>query len=357
VKQICFLLIILEFLAYGCKKGAQAADEGNNENKVEQSSPVTEVEAVILKKDEFSKEMSANGKVSALKKVDVRTKLNEPVLKIMVRTGQKVKAGEVIAVLDTLELYHTYLRQKVVYEKARIDFSDKLVALGYSEENIGEMPEELRKNARMRSGIELAETDFTIGRNNYMSAFIKAPIDGIVANMDLNEGNYPENGLICTIIDNRQLKVDFFILEEESMLVSKNLKVDVSPFYNGTIKEKGTITAINPTVDNGLINVSARIDGNNPALYDGVTVKVYIKSSPKKCLSIPKEAVVLRTGKKVVFTYCKGEQVSKWNYVTTEEENSTHVVVTEGLKELDTVIVSGNLHLGNDVPCVVSDLE
>ena len=153
------------------------------------------------------------------------------------------------------------------------------------------------------------------------------------------------------------MDVDFLILEEEASRVSKGLKVDISPFYNEKIRRTGTITSINPTVENGLILVRAEISGNSPDLYDGMTVKVYVKSAPRYCLSIPKEAIVLRTGKKVVFTYNKGEKTARWNYVTTGQENSTHVVITEGLKNMDTVIVSGNLHLGDGVPCTLSSLE
>ncbi len=356
IKSILFSFLLLA-VVYGCNKGAKAADDETGEDKVEQITTAAEVEAIVLKSDNFSKELSANGKVTAVKKVDVRSRLSETILKINVNTGQEVKAGQIIAILDTLELYHSYLRQKVLYEKAKIDFSDKLVALGYSDENIADMPKELLQNARMRSGIELAKTDFIIAQNKYQSAYIKAPIDGAVANMNVKEGNYLDNGFICTIIDNSKLKVDFYILEEESVLVNKGLKVQAFTFFNESLKANGTITAINPTVENGLIMVSAELNSSASALYDGVTVKVYVRSSPKKCLAIPKDAIVLRTGKKVVFTYNQKEQVSKWNYVTTGEENSTHVVITEGLKDLDTVIVSGNLHLGNDVPCVLSTLK
>jgi membrane fusion protein, multidrug efflux system len=364
MKHITMLMLLTLFMA-SCNREAKekGPEESLNEQNIEgennesadiiERESLSEVEGILLKKGGFSKELSANGKISAIVKVDVRTKLNGPVMQIKVSNGQWVKAGQLIAVHDTLELYHTYKRQKLLFEKARLDFSDALIALGYSSENIVGIPPGQLRNAEMRSGIALAETDFDIARDKYLLAFIKAPVGGRVANLNLNEGNYPNNGFICAIIDNSKLRVDFFILEEESSIVRQGLKVDVSPFYNDRLRMEGTISAVNPTVDNGLIMVSALVDGNNPSLYDGITVKVFVKSAPKQCLAIPKEAIVLRTAKKVVFTYSSGEKVAKWNYVETGEENSTHVEVVKGLHEMDTVIVSGNLHLGNDVPCML----
>jgi len=357
MKKITLLMLTFLILATGCNREGQTEKEEDNEN-YEGKEQVTEVEAVLLKKDEFSKELSANGKISAINNVEIRTKLNEPVMLIKVKNGQWVNAGETIAVLDTFELYHSFIRQKIQYEKARLDFADALVSLGYVIDDLDNVPKDQRRNAEMRSGVILAETDFALAKDKYLSAFIKAPVYGQVANLDLNEGNYPANGgYFCSIINNKRLNVDFYILEEEASIVSKGLKIDVSPFYNVKIKEKGQITAINPTVENGLIWVTAVITSETPALYDGITVKVYVKSASKQCLAVPKEAIVLRTGKKVVFTYNKGEQTAMWNYVETGEENSTHVEITKGLKEMDTVIVSGNLHLGNDVPCTISNVQ
>ena len=64
---------------------------------------------------------------------------------------------------------------------------------------------------------------------------------------------------------------------------------------------------------------------------------------------MPKTAVVLRTGKQVVFTVVDGKAV--WNYVQTGLENATEYTITsETLKEGDQIIVSGNINLAHESP-------
>lgn len=348
IKPILLIVFICPLLC-NCKRDKQQA--GDSDPMVEELSSKTEVEGITLKKGEFSKELSANGKISAQAKVQVTTKLNEAVTKLLVQNGQWVKQGDLIAILDTFELYHSYNREKARYEKAQLDFADMLLGQGYKMDHLENIPKDQLKNARMRSGITMSKTDLELAKDKFQQAIVKAPISGQIANLEVSQGNKPDKGVICSIINNNQLYVDFYILEEESSIVSKGLKLEVSPFYNDRVKQAGYITGINPTVENGLIKVRAELKGQNNALYDGITVKVFVKSDPRICLAVPKEAIVLRTGKKVIFTYNREEQTAIWNYVQTGDENSTHVEILDGLKNGDIVIVSGNLHLGHDVPC------
>ena len=85
-----------------------------------------------------------------------------------------------------------------------------------------------------------------------------------------------------------------------------------------------------------------------------MNVRVSVKRSLGQQLVIPKTAVVLRSGKQVVFTLQEGKAM--WNYVHTGLENATEYVVSdksqkgieEGLSEGDTVIVTGNLNLAHE---------
>ena len=356
-KAILFLLAICIIITGSCKHQAEASSEEESSETYNEKTTLTEVEGTVLHLGEFSKELSANGKVAASQKVVLRSTISQPILEVKVENGQWVNKGQLIALLDTFELHHTLLRQKASFQKAQLDFADLLLSQGYAIDRLDEVPDNQLTNAKMRSGLTIAQTDLTIALDKYNSAFIKAPIDGHVANLSATEGNYPgNNGHICTIINNKVLKVDFYILEEESKLIKNGLNLEVAPFYDESERYKGTVTAINPTVDNGLILLSGTIARPDSKLYDGITVKVYARSQPQTCLAVPKEAVVLRTGRKVVFTYNPVQQHAIWNYVTTADENSTHIVVTEGLSDGDTVITAGNLHLGHEVPVSMSQL-
>jgi membrane fusion protein (multidrug efflux system) len=153
--------------------------------------------------------------------------------------------------------------------------------------------------------------------------------------------------VFCTIINPNTLEVSFSVLENEFGFISKGQKIEIQSFTDKDKQFKGVITEINPIVDkNGLIKIKAKVTSKNTGLLDGINVKVFINKPLEGVIVIPKEALVLRTNRVVVFTYENG--LAKWNYVELAGENSTSYAIKKGLKISDTLIVSGNLNLSHD---------
>lgn len=84
-----------------------------------------------------------------------------------------------------------------------------------------------------------------------------------------------------------------------------------------------------------------------------MNVRVSIQRSLGKQLVIPKEALVLRSGKQVVFTLVDGK--AHWNYVATGLENTGFYTIVEGLKEGDVVITGGNINLAHESPVKLAE--
>ena len=127
----------------------------------------------------------------------------------------------------------------------------------------------------------------------------------------------------------------------------------VIPYAGGSSFE-GSVSEVNPLVDtNGMVKVKADVNGEGK-LFSGMNVRVSVRRNLGEQLVIPKTAVVLRSGKQVVFTLKEGRAM--WNYVHTGLENATEYVVSDksrkgvedGLLEGDTVIVAGNLNLAHE---------
>ena len=105
-----------------------------------------------------------------------------------------------------------------------------------------------------------------------------------------------------------------------------------------------------------MVHVKARIEGTPKELFDGMNVKVSVFRSVENAMVIPKTAVVLRSGKQVVFSLKNGE--AYWNYVHTMLENLEYCTLAEDgdntLQEGDTIIVTGNLNLAHETPVKVT---
>ncbi|HEX3009975.1 MAG TPA: efflux RND transporter periplasmic adaptor subunit, partial [Bacteroidales bacterium] len=121
----------------------------------------------------------------------------------------------------------------------------------------------------------------------------------------------------------------------------------IMPFSLDSVVFTGYVSEINPMInENGMVKVKARVKNSNRILFEGMNVKVFVGNAFPSRLVVPKQAVVIRQGKQVVFTYEDGR--AKWNYVKTGFENSTEYTIEEGIDVGAQVIITNNLNLGHD---------
>ena len=153
------------------------------------------------------------------------------------------------------------------------------------------------------------------------------------------------------MIDPTAMEVDFSVLENELALIRVGDEVGISPFADPTHVAVGAVSEVNPLVDeDGLVRVKAVVRSSE-GLFDGMNVRVRVRRSLDKQLVVPKGAVVMRSGKQVVFTL-DGDK-ALWNYVRTGLENDSCYTIVEGLKPGDQVITSGNINLAHEAPVKV----
>jgi RND family efflux transporter MFP subunit len=312
------------------------------------------VKAIPLKLQDFNHEIVSNGSIVSRQKADLRFQTSsEHITAIYVKNGDRVSKGQKIAMLDQFSLQNSMVQTKDNLEKARLELQDVLIGQGYTLADSAKVPAEIMKIARLRSNYDQNLNQYELAKYNYDNSVLYAPFNGTVANLFTKEHNLPASGEpFCTIIDNEHPEAVFMILENELPLVHTGDKVRINPYAITGNMTEGRITEINPLVDkNGMVRIKALINASKDKLYDGMNVKVRIQKIVGKQLVIPKEALVLRTGKKVVFTLKNGR--AQWNYVQTGMENSEGYVVTEGLNENDSVIYEGNLNLASESPVVL----
>ena len=70
----------------------------------------------------------------------------------------------------------------------------------------------------------------------------------------------------------------------------------MSPFVHEEETYEGTVTEINPTIDErGLVAVKARVKNTSDTLMDGMNVRVVVENAVEQQFVVPKEAVVERS--------------------------------------------------------------
>lgn len=311
-----------------------------------------EVTAQTLKREVFDHELVSNGKVVAGVQADLLFETAGIVASIYVKNGDFVKKGQKLAELDKFRLTNKTAQAKDALEKAKLELQDVLIGQGYPVDDHSKVPADIMKLARVKSGYDQSLSQYDLARYEEEHATLTAPFDGIVANLFSKPYNAASTSeAFCTIVGAQGMEADFTVLESELPLIKNGDKVIVTPYSDAVSKYEGRITQINPLVDDkGMVKVKAVVNSKGK-LFSGMNVRVNVHRSLGEQLVIPKNAVVLRSGKQVVFTLKDGK--AQWNYVQTGLENAESYSVVDGLKEGDIVIVTGNVNLAHEAPVKV----
>ena len=344
-QHVLFFLIIT--VLFSCK------------NKNQEESPVVHdalpeeknrVETIILQQQNFTREIISNGKLAAIQKAELYFEIQGIIKMINVKNGQPVPKGLVLATLQDDDLQYDLKDARVTFEETEIEKMDDLLSMGYknaSEKDI--LPEHIRI-ANIRSGYSQAKLALEEADRALKEATLTAPFAGKVAGVKQKSFEKADQSEpFCTLINDSRFTIDFPLLETEVGQVKTGQKVTVTPVA-GAIETTGTIAEIDPQIDeNGLAWIKAEVV--NPGGYiEGMNVKVSIKKATPNQLVVPKQAVVLRQNREVLFRYTNG--IAYWTYVNVLDENEKQYAVKAAedatLNAGDTVIISNNLNLAHE---------
>ena len=317
-------------------------------------SQVNEVTVMKLEKKDFNHELVSNGKLVAKEYADLYFRSAEVVGQVYVKNGTRVRKGQKLAELNMFKLNNNLKQTQNALAQASLEMQDVLIGQGYAPDKPEAIPADVMELAQVKSGYEQAKAQYELAQHEVEQATLVAPFDGIVANLFDKAHSLANTGEpFCRVISTANMEVDFTVLESELPLIGVGDKVEVTPYASAVGARTGCISEINPLVDeNGMVRVKAKVDGSEK-LFDGMNVRISVKRSLGQQLVVPKTAVVLRSGKQVVFTHQNG--VALWNYVQTALENMTEYTLVEGLSEGAVVIVSGNVNLAHEAPVKVME--
>lgn len=350
-RQYFNIIIAAMAAATACSTGGERAENERTAIAVGDADKVQEVTVMELHPSTFSHEIVGNGRAAARRKADLSFSAGGMVDEVLVRNGQRVAKGQPLVRLDRFQLENELAKAREAVESARLEMQDVIIGQGYDPEQMAQVPTEVVKLARQRSNLEANELALAAAERNLQDATLVAPMGGVVANMAARPHSVAPQP-VCTLIDDSAMDVEFEVLESELPMVRPGDAVEVAPFSSPT-RSRGTVTELNPMVDaNGMVKVRATVGGNH-TMIDGMNVRVTIGRAVEQALVVPKSAVVLRSGRQVVFTLDDGKAM--WHYVATGLENLSQYTITEGLEPGMMVITSGNINLAHESPVKVME--
>lgn len=349
-KIFCFCFIF-PVIFLGCKSSKSAEEEAENSKPAPHTTSV--VSTKVAERKAFRWVLLSNGKISNQSASKITFKSSGVIAYIKVKNGARVQAGQLLAQLENHEQTLALRQVELQLSEAKVEINDLLISQGGRKGDSTSVKPDVWTYIKLRSGYERARLALLKAQNDLENTYLRAPFGGIVANLNTKPfNNTSSSEAFCTLLSQAAPLVEFVVLETELMAVQTGQKVVIQPIAFGERTYQGTVEEINPFVnDQGLVQVKARVQNGDKYLFEGMNVRVRVEKSISNQVVVPKEAIVERSGKKVIFTYVADTDTSglaKWNYVTIAHENDTETAINEGIKAKDVVIVEGNLNIGHD---------
>jgi len=358
---LALILAIASLLS--CKPAGSApppgAEEATGHIAGKDRFPVRTVPAVSKA---FRLRTFSNGQLATSVHTEIKTDIGGALLSHPTGEGVMVKRGALLAQLDSTPVQLRLEQARLTLEEAENSKNDLLVMQGGQWGVDSSISAQQLQNILLQSGYKKALQAIRQLEYELAQTTITAPFAGIVSGVKVARYQHLGAGeTICTLIDPYSFEAVFPLLEKEALRVELGQRVKVQPLALPEQELLATVSSINPVVDeNGLVRLHAKIRREDLQRYrnqllEGMNVRVIIEKSIPGQLVIPKSAVVLRSGKPVVFTYDKPSGLAKWNYVTVTYENDTEAAIGKGLKAADLVIYEGNLNLDHDAAVTIEN--
>lgn len=343
-----YLLLLFAFLYTSCSSEKEKGEEIPMESFREEVQP-TAVMVSNSEKKSFDYLINATGKIEASEQVMVIVERQGYLQELLINEGQQVKAGDVIAQLDVTDSKFELEKAQIELRSRMADFENQKLGYPsiYDTENTNlALIQEWDERLKASSGALSAEIGLREAQMNLDKSTIRAPISGTIADLKIKKGSLVNSGdEICEILSTGQLEMKVKVLESDINYIKKNQKAEIYPVSGGPEGLTGTVSSINPKVDeNGLVQVTIQLQrqGN---LLSGMNARAIIRAPQSNSLVVPKQAVVYRSGRPVVFTIENNQAI--WNYVEVGKDNGKEIELLDGIQPDVQVIVSNNVQLGH----------
>ena len=387
-------LILIFALAAGCS--GKATETQTTQAAAPQ--PAIAVQSAKVEMQEVDRFVDAVGTLDPNEEVVVSNQVEGIVQKVLVDLGDSVKAGQVIAELDTRELQLAVQQQQAALQQelARVGITDANVAFdeattsqmrqaeaGFEEARLNlERTKKLfdekvaakqlldqqqarydvaeaavrsaRENVRnIRATISARRASLSLAEKKLTDAKVVAPMAGFIKDRAATEGQFLKaNSPVFTIVQSRPLKLHVEIPETAitSIRPGRPVKFSVDAYAGRTFE--GTISRLSPSVSqqSRTLRLEAIVNNADGALKPGLFARVTIQTDRReKALVVPAEAIFTFAGLEKAFLIEGGKIVER--IVRTGGKLGDKVEVMEGLKEGDVVATSnhGSLQQGREV--------
>lgn len=211
--------------------------------------------------------LKAVGSGKALASVSVVPLSSGLLTDVLVKSGQRVSKGDVLALLDDDEQRLARDRAASTAQNAAVE--EARLAKLYRTRTTTEAELISSRADLADANLALREAELALARRK-----IVAPIDGIVGLVTVDSGNYVTTQTEIVTIDNREtIVLEFWVPERFANQITVGQAIEATAQANPSRIHQGVITGISSRVesDSRTLPVEAQLDNSNDTLRPGMS--------------------------------------------------------------------------------------
>ena len=313
--------------------------------------PPDSVTTIVAHQEEWPARLNAIGTMAAVQGVTVSADLPGTVQKILFSSGQTVRTGDVLAVLDTQQERAQLAASEAQRELARVTF-DRMQ--GLLNERVISRAEFDRATADSRqTSAQVGEMHAVIRRKT-----IRAPFSGILGIRQVNLGQYLAAGdPLVTLQSVNPIYVNFGVPQQTVQHIPVGRTVRIVTDGLPGVQWNGRVTALDSIVDESTrnIQVQATVANADAKLRPGMFVQAEVDLGSKQTvIALPASAISYAPFGDSVFIVSdlKDPQGRPYRgvrqqFVKLGPARGDQIAVLSGVKPGDEVVTSGLFKLRN----------
>jgi len=322
--------------------------------------PPQAISTTVVENAVWQPNVEVIGSLQAAQATDLATEVNGLITQIHFKSGEHVKAGEVLLKLNDapLQAQLAQLKASAALAKQNLDrdraqFKIKAVSQAVVDSDMATL-----KGAEA----QIKQQEALIDQKT-----LKAPFSGKLGIRKVDLGEYlPAGTAVVSLQKLDPMCLDFTIPQSELSLieVGKKISITTNAFAGKTFE--GKIKAIEPQVNTSTRNITVRAEIGNPdgLLLPGLfaTAKVN-QGEERQYLTLPSTAIAYNPYGSTVFIVKdegkddkgKPKLTVEQRVVITGATRGDQVAILSGLKAGETVVTAGQLKLRNGAPVFINN--
>ncbi len=343
---IAVSLILLAAGATAIVTFGKSNQDSKSATAVQASAPLEFAEGDIyrVKVQPLAQAIALSGTLMPLTQATVKSTISGEVRSVLVREGETVKQGAIVAEIDT-----TDARSRL--EAAQADQAERRARLAIAERNRDTNQTLLKQNfisqnafdqlhstqQASEAAVRWADAQVKLAQKAVDDAVVRAPIAGTVAKRFVNGGERvsPEAAIV-SVVDLSRMELEATVPASDVASVAQGQSVQFSVDGFGSRKFAGRVERINPVAEAGsrAIKIFVAVPNPDGALRGGMFAEGSVAlTRPSNLPAVPLAAVFEEAGQSYAFTVEDGKLVKRALTLGQRDDTTGMVAVVSGVAE------------------------